>query len=115
MQPHASHPPAKTPVAESRRDSYSHRAAWFPTGQPGCQRLDPTTAATPRAALLSACVAPPPACPLHPVLHTRSPGVLFHPRSHYREAVCQMVKGLGFGVTVIRGPFVHGVNLGRWL
>ena len=35
--------------------------------------------------------------------------------AHYREAVCQMVKGLGFGVTVIRGPFVHGVNLGRWL
>lgn len=60
---------------------------------------------------------PPPARPLHPVLHTRSPGVLSHPKSHYREAVRQTVKGLGFGVTVIRGcgPFVHGVNLGKWL
>lgn len=33
------------------------------------------------------------------------------------KQLAQTVKGLGFGATVIRGcgPFVHGVNLGRWL
>ena len=84
------------------------------SGPGGCGR---PTAATPRAALPSACVAPascPPPAPRPPYEAPRCPS---HPRSHYREAVRQTVKGLGFGVTVIRGcgPFVHGVNLGKWL